>query len=359
MRIHKLDGLRGFFCVMVVLYHYDRLFLPNEVYNFFFIRHSYAFVDFFFVLSGFVISLNYAKMNTKSDFFMYIKKRFIRLFPLLFYSTCVMFFYAFLRDELLIDLFPNTFGTSFNFDFTEYFIKLLNTFTFTDSTPVFGKIAGFNGPAWSISAEMISYGVYGLVLLNFKKFKNYIFVVIILASIIFLFITGEFYAVHDYGFLRGLVSFHLGYFVYLMSKVKYNINNKIELLLPVVIIFLLYILNEQTTSFLINILGVLISLSFALSLFVIINTDGFLSKILDTKLFQFLGKTSFSIYLNHMLLITIYPKVLFKVLHLENNAFNQLLVCISYVFVIIIYSNFTYKYVEIKGSRALKKLLIK
>ena len=85
MRIHKLDGLRGFCSLMVVFYHYPQSFLPDFIFRNFFIRESWSFVDFFFVLSGFVISYNYSTLSNPNDFWLYIKKRIIRLYPLLFF----------------------------------------------------------------------------------------------------------------------------------------------------------------------------------------------------------------------------------------------------------------------------------
>ncbi|MBS1732124.1 MAG: acyltransferase, partial [Bacteroidetes bacterium] len=56
-RLDQLDGLRGLFCLMVILTHFpfkDSLPVSN-----FIVRQGYLFVDFFFVLSGFVIAFNY------------------------------------------------------------------------------------------------------------------------------------------------------------------------------------------------------------------------------------------------------------------------------------------------------------
>jgi peptidoglycan/LPS O-acetylase OafA/YrhL len=55
-RYHALDSWRGICACMVALFHFDVIshlsFLPLT-------RHAYLFVDFFFVLSGFVIASNY------------------------------------------------------------------------------------------------------------------------------------------------------------------------------------------------------------------------------------------------------------------------------------------------------------
>ena len=79
MRITKLDGLRGICSLMVVFYHYGETLIPDFIFNNFIIRQSWSFVDFFFVLSGFVIVYNYKNLCNVHDFWLYLKKRFIRL----------------------------------------------------------------------------------------------------------------------------------------------------------------------------------------------------------------------------------------------------------------------------------------
>ena len=74
MRIQKLDSLRGIFSLMIVYHHYDPRIIPKILADNFIKHESYIFVDFFFVLSGFVISLNYNKINTKNNLFFFLKK---------------------------------------------------------------------------------------------------------------------------------------------------------------------------------------------------------------------------------------------------------------------------------------------
>ena len=75
MRITKLDGLRGIFSIMVVIYHYPQEFIPHFIHNFFIVAKSHLFVDFFFVLSGFVIAYNYNnRIRTGTAFGEFIQK---------------------------------------------------------------------------------------------------------------------------------------------------------------------------------------------------------------------------------------------------------------------------------------------
>ena len=87
-RITQLDGLRGIAAVMVLALHFpiiDSLITGN-----FFVRQSWLFVDFFFVLSGFIIGTNYySKINNWSLFKTYIIKRVARLLPLLYFTVII------------------------------------------------------------------------------------------------------------------------------------------------------------------------------------------------------------------------------------------------------------------------------
>lgn len=73
-----LDGLRGLAAIAVVMYHADVTANRTALFS-----HGYLAVDFFFMLSGFVIAYNYqARLDTAwaaKDFF---KVRLLRLYPL-------------------------------------------------------------------------------------------------------------------------------------------------------------------------------------------------------------------------------------------------------------------------------------
>ena len=83
-----LDGLRGVAALIVVCYHIFEGFSFAEITNgagdgmIHILNHGYLAVDFFFLLSGFVLSYAYDGRSEmkKTDFF---KRRLIRLHPML------------------------------------------------------------------------------------------------------------------------------------------------------------------------------------------------------------------------------------------------------------------------------------
>ena len=95
-RFEVLDSWRGICAIMVVLYHVPGFFLFSDLAV---IRSGWLFVDFFFVLSGFVITHAYGpKIANLDDAFHFISRRFFRIYPLHFCT-----FAAFLAWILLFD----------------------------------------------------------------------------------------------------------------------------------------------------------------------------------------------------------------------------------------------------------------
>lgn len=75
-----LDGLRGVAAVIVVLFHLAEPLASNRFSNV--VNHGYLAVDFFFLLSGFVIGYAYDDRWNKLTFGGFLRRRFERLQPL-------------------------------------------------------------------------------------------------------------------------------------------------------------------------------------------------------------------------------------------------------------------------------------
>ncbi|WP_036153540.1 acyltransferase family protein [Maribacter forsetii] len=356
MRITKLDGLRGVFSIMIVFFHYREAFLPEYLHQFFFIREAYTFVDFFFVLSGYVIAYNYHSLATWDEFKLYLKKRFIRLFPLLFFTATL---------ALGLDIIGNYFFPSMvdNVDtLPVLLLRYMDTLCFTNSSPILGSTSGMNGVSWSISSEMISYIVFGLIsIIAIKKNNRGLLLgIVIITSILFAVYNGSYINTGDYGFIRGLISFNLGYFVWKISRLNFNVPNIFEYLIPILLLVIFYVLNKLIFGFQKEMLILaIVPIFFASAILVLLKTNGLLSKILSSKPLVFLGDISYSIYLNHFLLVLILPRLFFGMFKLPQNNFTQLGLFILIIAFVIIFSNLTYKYIEKKGSRLLRDIILK
>ena len=77
-----LDGLRGVAAIMVVIFHIFETFSGGDRVKQI-INHGYLAVDFFFVLSGFVIGYAYDDRWSQMSLGGFFKRRLIRLHPMI------------------------------------------------------------------------------------------------------------------------------------------------------------------------------------------------------------------------------------------------------------------------------------
>ena len=101
-RFEILDGLRGVAAMIVVAFHLFETYSagPGEQ----ILNHGYLAVDFFFVLSGFVIGYAYDdrwKRMTTWDFF---KRRLVRLQPMVILGTLIGAFWFYFSAAPALDL---------------------------------------------------------------------------------------------------------------------------------------------------------------------------------------------------------------------------------------------------------------
>ena len=79
MRIKELDAFRGIAALAVVLYHYTTIYFKDfGVESPIYFDYGWLGVPFFFILSGFVITLTIERCTSS---FQFLKKRFVRLYP--------------------------------------------------------------------------------------------------------------------------------------------------------------------------------------------------------------------------------------------------------------------------------------
>jgi peptidoglycan/LPS O-acetylase OafA/YrhL len=154
-----LDGLRGVAAITVVCFHLFEAFATSHVDQI--INHGYLAVDFFFILSGFVIAYAYDdrwKTMTLKDF---IKRRLIRMHPMVVMGAAIgaiMFYFQ---------------GCSV-WEVSKVSITMLSIATLMNAflipaTPGFeirgvGEMYPLNGPSWSLFFEYIGNILYAFFL---------------------------------------------------------------------------------------------------------------------------------------------------------------------------------------------------
>lgn len=173
-----LDGLRGVAAIMVVAFHLFEIFSGGDHHRQI-INHGYLAVDFFFLLSGFVIGYAYDDRWHKMSVAGFFKRRLIRLHPMIIMGMLIgaVGFY-FSASPIL---FP---GIS-SVPVWKVLLVMLVGFTLLP-LPLSMDIRGWtemhplNGPAWSLFYEYVANILYGLFLR--KASKTVLWVLVLLAA---------------------------------------------------------------------------------------------------------------------------------------------------------------------------------
>ena len=156
---HLLDGLRGVAALVVICYHIGEAFATSFLDQV--VNHGYLAVDFFFMLSGFVIGYAYDGRRETMGIWAFAKRRLIRLHPMVVMGALLgaLMFYAqgcefWKVSEVSIGLLLCA--------------MLLNMLLVPawDGVEVrgFGEIFPLNGPTWSLFFEYIANLLYVLAI---------------------------------------------------------------------------------------------------------------------------------------------------------------------------------------------------
>lgn len=174
-----LDGLRGVAAIMVIIFHLFEIFSGGDHHKQI-INHGYLAVDFFFLLSGFVIGYAYddrwGKMTLKSFF----KRRLIRLHPMIILAMIIGAIAFYFSASPI--LFPHI----NEIPLWKLLLVMIIGFTLipvTGSLEIRGwsEMHPLNGPAWSLFYEYVGNILYALII---RKLPNMILAILVfLASL--------------------------------------------------------------------------------------------------------------------------------------------------------------------------------
>jgi peptidoglycan/LPS O-acetylase OafA/YrhL len=351
-RFAVLDIFRGIFSSLVVLFHLSA-FSATPVINNEFVYNSDLFVDFFFVLSGFVIAYSYQHIKTGAELKRFFKKRFFRLYPL---HIIVLLLFVLIElskhsasGYVHVNKVENVSNNIYTF-LTNLF--LVNSVKFPEINDVSWNIA-----SWSISAEMIAYVVFGFTMLfinrcNLSGLKTIIYLIIaILAGTAMYLLTGSFKLTRafDYGYLRGIMGFSLG----VVCLHTFNIckdhlrtlGKGLFSFLEIAFITLNIVLVCNGDYF--KSYGFIFEVVFFLTILVFAFEKGWVSGLMKKSGFlHSTGKYSYSIYMIHTLILSLFNVVFIRVLKLPPSAYAYLFI-VNYALIYFL-SAWTFKHIEMR-----------
>jgi peptidoglycan/LPS O-acetylase OafA/YrhL len=368
-----LESLRGLAALTVVIYHAA---WANPVTALGFFRNGPLMVDFFFVLSGFVICHSYGQhLSGLRDVRRFVWLRLGRLYPLHF-----AFLLVFVGIELAKYIAQQRYGLvadkpAFTANGPRAFVAnvlLIHAL----GLPGFPKSLTFNYPSWSISTEFYAYLLFALVRLRAGGGLRFVLASggIVALSAALLLLGGKTSLAESgngWAFFRCCGGFFLGVLTYygyrwLSAELPAERRQRAlagslaPLLLAATILFLSSDLTGAE-SFLLPLLGAGVILS------TIAFPNRWLIALLRARPLMWLGKVSYSTYMVHAAIVWTLTQFLTLILKMPQvqsadgpvvataPLFGSLLLGIYLVMVLVV-SHFTFKWIEDPCRRRARQL---
>ncbi|QEE26859.1 acyltransferase [Terriglobus albidus] len=307
-----LDGLRGVASLMVVIFHTFEAYADgNPIKQI--INHGYLAVDFFFLLSGFVIAYAYDDRWSRMGQWEFYKRRLIRLQPMVVMGSLIGAALFYLQGGSMFPLVNST-------PVSKMLLVMLLGCTLLP-LPVSLDIRGWSemhpldGPAWSLFFEYVANIAYAIGL---RKLSNRVLAILVLLAGIFLGQVAIFGPRGDLigGWSLNAAQLHIGFarllFPFLAGMLLMRVGKRIHTRAPFGICTLLLVAGLALPRFggaqhlwvngIYDLLCVII-------LFPIIVAIGAGEKRVDgpsIRIARFFGDLSYPLYITHYPLIYIY-----------------------------------------------------
>ncbi len=303
-RYGALDAWRGICACLVTVVHIPVAHPWQQAVAF---HNMQLFVDFFFVLSGFVIFYAYGdRVRDRASTMGFVIRRFGRVWPL---------HAAVLAGFVALEVVKAVAGAALHlpldgapFSDNHSIPSLLSNLALTQAFNLHGMTT-WNGPAWSIGVEFYTYLVFAAAVLLFGT-RPAIFAALAMAGLLGVAAFSEawLFTTHDFGFFRCLYGFFTGVLVSMLVRREQaggRASTKLEI--AAIGIMGLYIAVTGT-----DVTSLAAPLIFALLVYVFAFEGGVVSRLLKGRAAQALGLWSYSIYMVHMLLFAVL-KIVFTV----------------------------------------------
>ncbi|WP_376959506.1 acyltransferase [Azospirillum sp. A26] len=381
MRFPVLDGWRGLCALFVALFHFNAL---GYFYLAPFVRGSYLFVDFFFVLSGFVITHAYIhRLNSTADGRNFLVRRLGRVWPL--HATTLI---AFIPLEIVKALAVSGETAAFTGRFAPS--SILSNLFLVHSLGIEDGLT-WNIPSWSISAEFLAYVSFAALCLLARRTW------LVTASAVALSAAGAFVVMgwsdqyidtsFDFGYFRCLYGFFTGHVTYRLFQAARTAGlSRLSMRRPTagspiaglseglsLAAVIVFVASARG-----NALSYASPLLFGLVVWVFAFEGGTISRLLAMRPFQWLGARSYSVYMVHALVIALYEKAAVAMQRLSGQpmfvgpaaggedrliffgaTWMMDLLALAYLGTVVAIASLTYRFVEIPGQSSFNALLLK
>ena len=335
-----LDGLRGVAAVMVVTFHIFEALSSSPLDQV--INHGYLAVDFFFVLSGFVIGYAYDDRWNKITVVEFFKRRLVRLHPMVIMGMIIGAVGFYFQQGALWPIISTI-------PVWKMLLVMLIGFTIIPLPPSSMDIRGWhemyplNGPGWTLFFEYIANILYAVVVRKFSKTALAILVFIAACTLIHWGVTGGQgdmiggWSIEPsqlrIGFTRLMYPFFAGLLLSRTAKLTFIKNAFLWCSLLIIIVLSIPRIGGSTHLWMNGLYEALVII-LIFPLIVYIGASGNVKGKYANRLCKFLGDISYPIYITHYPLIYIYTAwVKNNNVSLENGWPYGLLVLISAIII--------------------------
>ena len=365
--INSLTPLRGIAALWVVVFHFDAFVSFSGYENLvdkessMLIGNGYLLVDFFFVLSGFVICHVYGnKLNNRTNGTVkkYLWARFSRLYPLHLFAMLVLLVQIIWINQAA----PVYAEAEWNrfYPVSDFFVYLL----FGQSSGILSEYS-WNLPSWSIAAEWWTYiiAIFLIPVLN-KGFSrttiiSWILAIAGLLALAFFGGLGNLDYTLDFGTLRCVLEFTIGIGVYQVYSKLHGSESvwKSDWAFYAAVAGTILLLHLDIHDVLVIPFFGAVILSAALN-------QGKPYKFLNLKPLKFLGDISYSIYLMQLFWLFIWQfwlDLYYKKSYpdIQPDIWTYMLWLSIICGCLIISSYYTYSYIEIPGQIMIRNRVMK
>jgi peptidoglycan/LPS O-acetylase OafA/YrhL len=360
--INNLTSLRGIAAIWVMLFHMDVIIFYREFGTLLsketsgLICKGYLWVDFFFLLSGFIIVHVYGQLladtnRFKKNTIRFLTLRFIKIYPLHLFTLLLLLLFTVVVKHWYPAAMDGGWSGFFSND--AFVQNILLVHSMKQHTYL-----SWNIVSWSIAAEWWAYMAACLAIpLVFTK-QNYRYIVLfVLSQVALLYLTklqANLDITFDYGWLRCLSSFGFGlviHKIYVQKTAQSIFQKDISWALAFLAVCLLFHF-KGTDHFVIPIFMVLLLST--------IWNSGKVKSLLQKKALVYLGEISYSIYMMHGFWFMIFWFYL-PSLKPAIESFSPWMIiafCIAFIACTFVSAILTHKFIEIKLRNYLKSLLL-
>lgn len=357
-RFEVLDAWRGVCALLVALEHIniDCVLHRNAL-----IHHGYRFVDFFFVLSGFVIAHAYRERLQRgaSDVWKFLVRRVGRLWPL-----HAMVLLGFIGFEIAILAANHLHVPTGRAAFTEH-----DTLGSLPANLLLVHSWGFlhhpswNVPSWSISTELLAYAAFAGICALFARTRAIDLVAALVlagsAAVVIVAAPLGMRSTFDFGIFRCLFGFMTGVLVRrLWERAPLRVGTVGELVVLAIVGTAVILLPEGPAA-------LLVTPAFALAIWVFASENGACSTALRGRIPRALGAWSYSLYMVHALILLVILTLAMLASRMGVHVFARVgdvativgspvvttAITFGYLACVIGIASLTYRFVELPGQR--------